>query len=71
MTTYNQSPVLLDVKAVAALLQSSTATVWRRANDQTLPQPIRIGGMTRWARDEIYAVIEHAKAARDEASKAA
>jgi len=65
MTTHNEGPVLLDVKAVAALFQSSPATIWRRVNDGTIPQPIRIGGMTRWARDEIDAVIERAKAARD------
>ncbi len=64
MTNQNPAPALLDVKSVAALLQSSPATIWRRVNDGTIPQPIRIGGMTRWARDEIDAVIERAKAAR-------
>ena len=68
MTTYNEGPALLDVKAVAALFQSSPATIWRRVNDNTLPRPVRIGGMTRWARDEIDAVIDRAKAARDEAA---
>ena len=65
MTTHNEAPVLLDVKAVAALFQSSPATIWRRVNDGTLPRPVHIGGMTRWARDEIDAVIDRAKAARD------
>ncbi len=68
MTTHNEGPLLLDVKAVAALFQSSPATIWRRVNDGTLPQPVRIGGMTRWARDEIDAVIDRAKRARDEAA---
>ncbi len=66
MTTHNEGPALLDVKAVAALFQSSPATIWRRVNDGTLPRPVRISGMTRWARDEIDAVIDSAKAARDE-----
>ncbi len=66
MTTHNEGPALLDVKAVAALFQSSPATIWRRVNDGTLPQPVRISGMTRWARDEIDAVIDRAKAARDQ-----
>ena len=70
MTTYNETPVLLDVKAVAALFQSSPATIWRRVNDGTLPRPVRIGGMTRWARDEIDAVIDRAKAARDKPAAA-
>ena len=70
MTTYNEGPALLDVKAVAALFQSSPATIWRRVNDGTMPHPIRIGGMTRWARDEIDAVIERAKAVRDQGKAA-
>jgi len=70
MTTYNEAPALLDVKAVAALFQSSPATIWRRVNDGTLPQPVRIGGMTRWARDEIDAVIDRAKCERDDAEAA-
>ena len=70
MTTYNEAPVLLDVKAVAALFQSSPATIWRRVNDGTLPRPVHIGGMTRWARDEIDAVIDRAKAARDKPAAA-
>ena len=69
MTTHNEAPVLLDVKAVAALFQSSPATIWRRVKDGTLPQPIRIGGLTRWSRAEIEAVIEAALVARDEAAK--
>jgi len=70
MTIYNEGPALLDVKAVAALFQSSPAIIWRRVNDGTMPRPIRIGGMTRWARDEIDAVIARAKRARDEAEAA-
>ena len=66
MTTYNEAPLLLDVKALAALFQASPATIWRRVNDGTLPQPVRIGGMTRWARDEIDTVIDSAKGERDE-----
>ncbi len=67
MTTYNEAPVLLDVRAVAALFQASPSTIWRRVNDGTMPHPIRISGMTRWARDEIDAVIDSAKRDRDEA----
>ncbi len=61
------SPVLLSDQGVAALLDMSRASVWRRVNDKTLPQPIRIGGLTRWSRAEIEAVIDAALAARDEA----
>jgi predicted DNA-binding transcriptional regulator AlpA len=68
MATHNEGPALLDVKAVAALFQSSPATIWRRVNDGTMPRPVRIGGMTRWVRGEIDAVIDRAKAVRDEAA---
>ena len=67
MTTHNEGPALLDVKAVAALFQSSPAIIWRRVNDGTIPRPVRIGGMTRWARDEIDGVIDRAKRVPDEA----
>ena len=66
MTTCNEAPILLDVKAVAALFQASPSTIWRRVNDGTMPRPIQIGGMTRWARDEIDAVIDRAKRTRDD-----
>ncbi len=67
MTTHNEGPALLDVKAVAALFQASPSTIWRRVNDGTMPRPVRIVGMTRWVRDEIDAVIDSAKRTRDEA----
>ena len=65
MSNFDNGPVLLDVKAVAALFQASPSTIWRRVNDGTIPRPVRIGGMTRWARDEIGAVIDRAKRNRD------
>jgi predicted DNA-binding transcriptional regulator AlpA len=71
MTIYNEAPALLDVKAVAALFQFSPAIIWRRVNDGTMPHPVRIGGMTRWARDEIDAVIDRAKARRSAELKGA
>ncbi len=42
MTTHNEGPALLDVKAVAALFQASPSTIWRRVNDGTFPQPVRM-----------------------------
>ncbi len=64
----NITPVLISDVEVARLLGCSSTTVWRRVADRTLPQPIRIGGLTRWSRAEIEAVIEAALAARDEAT---
>src|SRR6056297_2831732 len=42
----------------AAILACSKATWWRRVADGTLPQPIRIGGMSRWKLSEVFAAIE-------------
>jgi predicted DNA-binding transcriptional regulator AlpA len=51
---------LLNVKEVAAVLGCSVASVWRRVADGTIPQPIKLGGTTRWLQPEIQTVIERA-----------
>ena len=45
---------------VAALLGISKSSVWRLTANGTLPQPVRIGGMTRWKRAEIEATFSDA-----------
>ncbi|BAB51909.1 msr5461 [Mesorhizobium japonicum MAFF 303099] len=62
----HQDPLLRDIEA-AAILGMSKPTFWRRVRDKTAPQPVKIGGMSRWPRSEILAVIERAKAARNAA----
>jgi predicted DNA-binding transcriptional regulator AlpA len=61
-------PFLLSVDDTSAFLNISRASVWRRAADGTLPQPIRIGGATRWRRDELIAAVEAASARRSSGS---
>lgn len=56
--------ILLTVQETATLLGLSVASVWRRVNDGTLPRPIRIGGATRWVRDELIEAISAAQAKR-------
>jgi predicted DNA-binding transcriptional regulator AlpA len=56
--------VLIRDADAAALLRCSKATFWRRVADGTIPRPIKIGGMSRWPKSEIVAVIEQAKARR-------
>ena len=56
---------LISVRDTAAAYGCSVATVWRRVADQSIPQPVKIGGMTRWSLAEINANIEEAKAQRD------
>ncbi|CAN1573087.1 AlpA Predicted transcriptional regulator [Paracoccaceae bacterium] len=55
---------LLTAKEGAAILQISVPTFWRRVADETVPPPVKLGGLSRWPRSEILAVIEAAKAAR-------
>ena len=66
----DEPAILLNDNSAAALLGISRATLWRGSHDGRFPEPIRLGGLTRWARDELDAVIERAKAARDESAAA-
>jgi predicted DNA-binding transcriptional regulator AlpA len=61
----NNPAPLIPVTAVAKRCGCSVATVWRRVKDGALPQPIRLGGITRWEAAEIEAAIAVAKAARN------
>ena len=63
----NNSDRLVSVRDTAAALGCSVATVWRGVANGTLPQPIRIGGMTRWSAAEIEDFISAAKASREAA----
>lgn len=51
----------------AAILQISVPTFWRRVADGTISKPVKLGGLSRWPRSEIFGVIEAAKAARTSA----
>ena len=63
MLTRETDALIRDGDA-AALLGCSKATFWRRVADGTIPRPVKIGGMSRWPRSEIVAVIDAAKAQR-------
>jgi excisionase family DNA binding protein len=44
---------LLDVRAVAALLDCSPRHVYRLADAGRMPPPIRLGALVRWRRAEL------------------
>jgi excisionase family DNA binding protein len=46
---------LLDVRAVAALLDCSTRHVYRLADRGAMPPPIRLGALIRWRRQDLDA----------------
>ena len=61
----DEPAILLSDNTAAALLGISRATLWRGSHDGRFPAPIRLGGLTRWRRDELVAVVEKAAAERD------
>jgi excisionase family DNA binding protein len=48
---------LLDVRAVAAMLDCSPHHVYRLAKAGRMPAPVRLGALVRWPRDSIDAWI--------------
>ncbi|MEO1138127.1 MAG: helix-turn-helix domain-containing protein [Pseudomonadota bacterium] len=55
--THELRAELLSPRDVATLLGVSAATLWRRSKDGTLPEPVKIGGLTRFRRAEIERFI--------------
>ncbi|MDZ4849418.1 MAG: helix-turn-helix domain-containing protein [Pirellulaceae bacterium] len=49
---------LLDVVAVAAMLDVSPRHVYRMADAGRMPRPIKLGGAVRWDRDVIKTWID-------------
>jgi len=61
----NITDPLLTAREGAATLQISEPTWWRWVANGTLPRAVKLGGMSRWPRSEVLAVIENAKAKRN------
>lgn len=51
-------PVLMDVRAVAHLLDCSPRHVYRLADAGKMPRPRHIGALVRWSRSEILNWID-------------
>jgi excisionase family DNA binding protein len=49
------APMLLDVRAVAALLDCSSRHVYRQSDAGRLPAPVRVGALVRWRRTDLDA----------------
>ncbi|GEM_PF-750093 len=50
-------PLLLDAAGVAARLGCSKATVWRLRDSGKLPQPVKVGSLTRWRTADVEAWV--------------
>jgi excisionase family DNA binding protein len=51
--TVADPPALLDVLAVARLLDCSSRHVYRLSDAGRMPRPVRIGALARWPRQAI------------------
>jgi len=49
----NGETLLISAEKVAELLGISKRTLWRLLSAGKLPEPIRLGSVVRWNRDEI------------------
>lgn len=52
-------PLLLSAGEVARMLGVSTRTLWRLQSGGRLPEPIRLGGSTRWRVSDIEHWVAH------------
>lgn len=49
---------LLSAEEVGRLLGVSVRSIWRMLSAGEIPPPIKVGGLTKWRRDEIQAMID-------------
>lgn len=54
----NINPELLTAKDIAGLCQLSLSVFYKHLSTGKVPLPVRIGGITRWRRQEITQWIE-------------
>lgn len=51
-------PRLITADELAAILGLSKRSVWRLVANGEIPEPLRVGGSTRWPLDEIEAWLD-------------
>ncbi|KQM34605.1 DNA-binding protein [Rhizobium sp. Leaf68] len=62
-TVLHTDPLLTD-KEAAAYLGVTRQTIWANVKRGIIPQPLKIGGITRFPQSEILGVVEAAKQQR-------
>lgn len=55
---WDQPSDLLSVEEVARKFDMSSRSVWRRVAAGEIPQPVHVGGLSKWRREEIEATID-------------
>lgn len=49
----SREKIYLSARDLAKSFDCGVSTIWRWASNGTIPEPIKIGGMTRWRKAEI------------------
>lgn len=52
--------ILVPAAEAAQLLSMGKSTFWREVKKQTVPQPVKIGGLTRWRVADLVAFVANA-----------
>jgi predicted DNA-binding transcriptional regulator AlpA len=50
--------ILLKADDVAQMLAISTRTLWRLVSVKKFPEPLRLGGSTRWRASDVQAWVD-------------
>ena len=61
----DEPAILLSDIGSADLVRVSRSSWWRGVKSGLFPPPVKVGGLTRWRRDEILAAVERLTAERD------
>lgn len=65
MASPDLDDLIRDTEA-ARIIGCSKSSFWRRVADGTFPQPVKIGGLSRWLKTDIIDAIELAAKRRNE-----
>lgn len=56
--------ILIRLPEVCRQVGISKSTIYELINEESFPQPIKLGRYSRWSQDEVQAWVEQQKAAR-------
>jgi predicted DNA-binding transcriptional regulator AlpA len=63
--TITETKLLVPAKEAAQMLAMSKSSLWAKAKKKEVPQPVHIGGLTRWRVSDLRAHIASPKAVRE------
>lgn len=54
----SEQKILVPAVEAAAMLSIGVSTLWREVKAKRLPEPVKIGGATRWRVSELLRAVE-------------